>query len=308
MAFQAALARLHGFFAKRHALVIHLAAQRPDRMEAVPRQTLGPCQQGLDLHPLRPIPGQCHKPPTPCNRMVVAVLGWGRQQMDGFATLVGTLPHAGQKLGAPTTPCWTMSHFALPPRHGSLLGLLPRCPPSCTRIDDALTGLGSTPQGAGPRRAVCSHTPAWTVPLVQAQVVVTRLGIAPRPAPSDAIPNGHWGFTSETQACDVVPWHGFVGFFARLVHMASVSAIFFWGLALTTVRSRNPIRWRTTAIVEGAGSGSWQYPWARQASKAAWAVSRVEASGGRNVGSCWACASARRRRAAATSGCVSAQR
>src|SRR6516165_4962686 len=37
MAFQAALDCLHGFFAKCNALLIHLAAQRPDRMDAFPR-------------------------------------------------------------------------------------------------------------------------------------------------------------------------------------------------------------------------------------------------------------------------------
>jgi len=44
MAFQAALDRLHGFFAKRNALLIPRAAELHDRMDAFPRHTLGPCQ------------------------------------------------------------------------------------------------------------------------------------------------------------------------------------------------------------------------------------------------------------------------
>src|SRR5215471_14410776 len=49
MAFQAALDRLHGFFAQRNALLIELAAQRHDRMDAFPRHTLSPFQHGLDI-------------------------------------------------------------------------------------------------------------------------------------------------------------------------------------------------------------------------------------------------------------------
>jgi len=52
------------------------------------------------------------------------------------------------------------------------------------------------------------------------------------------------------------------------------------------------------------GEGNWvsAIPCARNASPAALAVSRIYASVVRNVGSCWACASANSRRAAAASG------
>ena len=56
MAFQAALDRLHGFFAQCNALFIHLAAQLHDRMDAFPHHTLGPFQHSLDIDQLRPIP------------------------------------------------------------------------------------------------------------------------------------------------------------------------------------------------------------------------------------------------------------
>jgi hypothetical protein len=36
--------------------------------------------------------------------------------------------------------------------------------------------------------------------------------------------------------------------------MASVSGIFFWGLAFTTLRSRKPSRLSTSAMVLGAGN------------------------------------------------------
>src|SRR5215471_1444472 len=56
-----------------------------------------------------------------------------------------------------------------------------------------------------------------------------------------------------------------------LAKMVSVSLIFFWGLALSTFRKRNPIRLSTWAIVLGAGSWAASSPWARNASRAAWA-------------------------------------
>jgi len=70
MACQSALDRLHGFFAKGNALLIHFAAQRHDRMEAFPRHTLDPFQHGLDSDQLRAIPGQYHNTPTPFNGIV----------------------------------------------------------------------------------------------------------------------------------------------------------------------------------------------------------------------------------------------
>src|SRR4029453_17475214 len=77
--------------------------------------------------------------------------------------------------------------------------------------------------------------------------------------------------------------------FFILSKMASVSLIFFWGLALTTLRNRKPLRLSTPAIVLGVGKSSSRYPCALSASKAALAVSRVEVKLVRNVGSCCAC-------------------
>ena len=44
--------------------------------------------------------------------------------------------------------------------------------------------------------------------------------------------------------------------FFILSKMASVSLIFFWGLAFTTLRNRKPIRFKTSAMVLGEGNCS----------------------------------------------------
>ncbi len=81
-------------------------------------------------------------------------------------------------------------------------------------------------------------------------------------------------------------------FFLILSKIAAVSLLFFWGLAFTTLRHRKPIRFKTSAMVLGEGNCSALYPCALSTCKAAWAVSRVEVTLVRNVGSWCACASA----------------
>lgn len=105
--------------------------------------------------------------------------------------------------------------------------------------------------------------------------MITGWVIAPGQTASGDLTNGYGGFTIDAQTCDVARCYGFGVFFARLANMASVAAIFFCGLALTTFRSRKPLRWSTAAIVDGAGSGSLRYPSAPKAAKADLAVKRV---------------------------------
>ena len=253
MAFQAALDRLHGFFAKRNTLLIHLAAQLHYWMDAFPRHTLGPFQHGLDIDQLRPIPVQFQNTPTPFNGIVFAVIGRVIQQMDGFANLVGKLHHAVQKLCANTTTFWTVIHFDLQPRHGSLLSLIQRPPPGFERIDDAITGLGRAPKGDAQLSAVFIHNPARNVLFLQAQVVITRSVIAPREATAGYFTKSNGSFTIDTQTCDVGRGRCYLVFFSILAKIASVSAILFCGLALTTLRNRKPIRLSTSAMVLGEG-------------------------------------------------------
>ena len=82
---------------------------------------------------------------------------------------------------------------------------------------------------------------------------------------------GHWPEMSLNARCNHISEKPvFI-----LSKMVSVSGIFFWGLAFTTLRNRKPIRFKTSAMVLGEGNCSALYPCALSACKAAWAVSRV---------------------------------
>src|SRR5262245_25076750 len=138
--------------------------------------------------------------------------------------------------------------------------------------------------------------------------MITGLVIAPSKPPAGDIPDMHGRLPIDAQPFDLRPCHRLLVFFSILAKMASVSALFFGGLALITWRSRKPRRLSTTAMVLGEGNWSSPYPWVLKASRAAGAVSRVEARVVRHVGSCWAWASATWHRASAASGGVSSQR
>src|SRR5215831_3747159 len=68
--------------------------------------------------------------------------------------------------------------------------------------------------------------------------------------------NGYRRFTIDAQALDPSRCRGVGILFLMLAKIASVSLIFFCGLALITLRRRKPRRLSTAAIVEGAGSWS----------------------------------------------------
>src|SRR5919199_5031394 len=104
--------------------------------------------------------------------------------------------------------------------------------------------------------------------------MITGPVIAPRVAAPRYIAQQHCRFAIHAHTFDVLRDRRLV-FFSIFSKMASVSAIFFWGLAFTTLRSRKPIRLSTAAIVLGEGNWSVPYPCARKASSAACAVRRV---------------------------------
>src|SRR5262249_11207907 len=118
------------------------------------------------------------------------------------------------------------------------------------------------------------HDAARHVLFLQPQVMVTGPVISPRVAPAGHIAQQHCGFAIDAHTFDVGRSRCLV-FFLIFSKMASVSAIFFCGLAFTTLRSRKPSRLSTAAIVLGEGNWSVPYPCARKASRAACAVRRV---------------------------------
>ena len=82
------------------------------------------------------------------------------------------------------------------------------------------------------------NDPTRDILLCAPQIVVTGTMVASRYSTTGKITNLHRRFTVYTPAFDACRCSGFVIFFLILSKIASVSLIFFWGFALTTLRKR----------------------------------------------------------------------
>jgi hypothetical protein len=100
-------------------------------------------------------------------------------------------------------------------------------------------------------------------------------------SPARVLANLHRGFAINAQALDlsrlvgVCSRDGLAVLFGEVGKDGICFREFFWGLALTTLRRRYPLRFNTSAIVLGEGNCSSGNPWARNRFKASEAVSRV---------------------------------
>ena len=124
------------------------------------------------------------------------------------------------------------------------------------RIHKKITGLVGTAKGNTSLPAVFIDDATRDILLPATEVVITSLVITPSHTAARKLPNVYRRFTIDAQALDPSRCRGVSLFFLMLAKIASVSLIFFWGLALTTLRRRKPMRFSTAAIVEGAGSWS----------------------------------------------------
>jgi hypothetical protein len=160
--------------------------------------------------------------------MICAVGGWRIQQLDGRANRVGNLDHAMLKLGASPTALRAVIHGDLEPTRGCLDGLIPGCPLGCKPIDDAVTRLVRTAKRHAELPGLFPHDSTRHRVRRAPQVVVTRVGITPGETAARKIADGHGGFTSDTQAFDVLRYRCWGIFFLLWSTMASVSGIFLW--------------------------------------------------------------------------------
>jgi len=245
---------MHGPLAQRHPLLVGLPAECDDRVNPLPCHTLSPLQHRLHINQLRPIPVQFQDPPATLDGIIFAVVGWIIKQLDGLANIVGELDHAMQKLCASPTALRTVIHFDLEQTRGCLDVLIPGCPLGFEHIDDEVTRFVRTAKRHAELPGIFVHDSTRNIVLLAPEVVVTRVGITPGETTARKIADVHRGFTIDTQTFDVLQYRCLGIFFLMLSKMASVSGIFFWGLAFTTLRRRKPRRLSTVAIVLGAGS------------------------------------------------------
>src|SRR5215471_17527558 len=88
------------------------------------------------------------------------------------------------------------------------------------------------------RRTIFIYNPTWDVRLLTPQIMIIRLVVAASHATTCKMANFHRRFTLDAPASGPFRRLGFFIFFLMLSKIASVSLIFFCGLAFTTLRKR----------------------------------------------------------------------
>src|SRR6516225_6753096 len=258
MALQSCFHRLHRRLTERDAFVVDLTTELDNRMNTLPGHPLGPLHHRLHIDQLRPIPLQLQDTPAPLNRIILAVIRRVIQQLNRLVYVVGKLHHTREKLCPPAPALWTVVHFDLEPTRSRFCLVIQSVPLGCEGIHDAVTGFVGAAEGDGQLGALFIHDPTRDILLLTAHIVITGLVVSSGDTATGKLADLHCGFTIHTPAFDISRGEGLRIFFLTLSKMASVSGIFFWGLALTTLRSRKPRRLRTSAMV--LGEGNWSSP------------------------------------------------
>jgi len=168
--------------------------------------------------------------------------------------VVGKLHHTMEKLCPPAAALRTVVHFDLEPTRGRFFLVIQSVPLGFEGIHDEVTGFVGAAKGDGQLGALFIHDPTRDILLLTAHIVITGLVVATGEAAAGKLADLYGGFTIDTPSFDATRCYRLGVFFLILSKMASVSGIFFWGLAFTTLRSRKPIRLSTSAMVLGAGN------------------------------------------------------
>src|SRR5262245_61786775 len=135
----------------------------------------------------------------------------------------------------------------------------------CRQGLDNSGNIEGTTKSDGQLTASCLHQPPGPVLCLPASGMSTCAVLTPGEAAAGHIAARHRRCASEAHAFARVRGCRCLVFFSMLANIAAVWAIFFGGLAVTTLRSQKPIRLRTSAMGRGEGNGSSPEPWARQA-------------------------------------------
>ena len=237
MTFQPGLDRLHSLLGHRYSFLVDRAAQFDDGMNAFPGHGLGPLQHRLGIGQLGTVPVLFQDSPATLHRIVFAVVRRIVQEVDGLAGVISKLDHALEKLRAAAIALRAVINLDLESCNGSTrLGRL-LLPPCVEAVGEEIAGLGRASEEQMEVPTVFMDHPKRRVFFLASHVVIRRPVVAPRLAASRVVANIHCRLAVHAQA-----QNGFA--LASLVTSPDVGEDgvgfrdFFWGLALTTGRSR----------------------------------------------------------------------
>ena len=209
-----------------------------DRLDAFLGHGTGPLQHGLHVDQLRPVPVLLQDSPAAFDRIVFAVIRGVVEQLDGRADGVRKVDQAMEKLGASPMAFWAIVSFDLEQGEGLAFGQREPLPPGFEAVDEEIAGLGGGSEPHGQLSGVLLQEAKGRVFFSTAHLMVDR----PRPAAGFASPrigaNIDGRFAIDTHPFDSAVCDGLGVFFPEIGEDRVRLGDFFWGLALTTGRSR----------------------------------------------------------------------
>ena len=237
MAFQPRLHCLHGLFGKGDTFFIDLASQLHNRVNTLPSHAPCPLQHGLSIGQFCAVPVLFQNPPATLHRIVFAVVWRVVQERDGLADVIGEVHHSVEKLRASTMTFRPIVGLDLQQRERIAFRGRWVVPPRVEAIHDEVAGLRGAAEGQVPIRSVLVHHAEGGLFFLAPPVVVVGLVIAARLTTTAVLADVHRGLAVHAQAHDRPPFVGWV----LLVDVGEDGVgfrNFFWGLALSTGRSR----------------------------------------------------------------------
>ena len=208
-------------------------------MDALPGHALGPLQHGLDIDELCAVPMLFENPPTALNGVVFAVVRRIVQELNRASDGVGEGHQTCQELGAVPMAFRTVVELDLELRDGVTLLVWEALPPLFQAVDEKVTGLGRV---AEPQEQLCGvfiDDAKGGVFFRAAHVVIGGAVVQACLTASGVLTEVDRGFTVNTQAFEGAAGVDHVAIFGVDIGEDGVGfGNFFWGLALSTGRSR----------------------------------------------------------------------
>ncbi len=160
------------------------------------------------------------------------------EQLDGLSDMVGKLHHAIEELGSPAIAFRTVVSLDLEPGKGMAFVHGEALPPVVQGVHDEVAGLRRTAEGEIQLPAVLVDQTEWRVLFLTAHIVVGGLVITPSFPAAGIIPDVHGGLAVHAQSLGLASLPGFSVLFMEIGEEGIGLWNFFWGLALSTGRSR----------------------------------------------------------------------